>query len=644
MEGRENLEVKEFIIDYASSNLDGCSLFSDTFGEGFAKKRLSKNIKKVYTNAKSQNRAGICDIDKESITIYKGEEEGLILTVEDVKSDKELSETSGHEAVHAVLRRTQKECEEQNIKMGTGMLEIYHDGTELGRGLNEGLTNWIWGKTGNKTTTYHILTGRIELLELAIGQENVMQFGKGNIRQNIADKLKMTEIDTVNIIGIGDDIYRYERRKEQLKRIIAALKNRTRDDEPSKFLDKQELMQELSGDYGAYFTLLHQNEAPINGTIEDQINYFLNLSSYQDKFLQKYMAEFNEIVVSKYFTHEMENLRSVSGIGLKTMERLDRINFLLGNIREKDMGPQVKEFKKFYSEMEQQVFDGVVDMAKKDLKEGRLTGKRIAELERLTNRGRLGKEPIYVADRRFIDEIAGIVNPKKREAVSELLCNLISKGEVEDASEYEIETINTGEKKVYLYKKSGEVVSIFDDYYMGQLESSNNEEEMFQFTVELNENMQDIIASFNKLSDSVLSKDSDADIKILNRLISIHTRNEDQYYYIQHNNIVRVKKERRKSENVNVASEKENALVVQNNGILDRIQRAIRAKFDNIRKNISGQGHENIEANIRKRENEFKVYISDMSNYAKRDDNTNLPYSGEKQFDREADKEYDEEI
>lgn len=62
---------------------------------------------------------------------------------------------------------------------------------EIGRGLNEGLTNWIVRKTGLPTNGYRTLTNFMEELELAIGEDNVMEMGKGNLCERIPKLLKI---------------------------------------------------------------------------------------------------------------------------------------------------------------------------------------------------------------------------------------------------------------------------------------------------------------------------------------------------------------------------------------------------------------------------------------------------------------------
>ncbi len=81
------------------------------------------------------------------------------------------------------LKEPKKNVKKNNIEDGTGVLEFYNNRQELGRGFNEGLTEWICQKAGYGEKSYPAEKDIIKILELALGEETVMKFCKGDIRE-----------------------------------------------------------------------------------------------------------------------------------------------------------------------------------------------------------------------------------------------------------------------------------------------------------------------------------------------------------------------------------------------------------------------------------------------------------------------------
>lgn len=74
------------------------------------------------------------------------------------------------------------------------MDEVYLDGKQVGIGLNEGLTEWICQKAGYGCVSYFSEYNIVRLLELDIGEENVMRLAQGNINGS-AEQLLGLEIE-----------------------------------------------------------------------------------------------------------------------------------------------------------------------------------------------------------------------------------------------------------------------------------------------------------------------------------------------------------------------------------------------------------------------------------------------------------------
>lgn len=153
-----NPEVKEYLIKFVIDTLENCDLFVKTFGSGFAESRLNDNLREVYTNEKSSTSSGYYDFADKSITLCESGVDDKLLAPEDIDSSENKKATILHEAIHAILRKLKEECEEIGVVDVTGIMESYKDDSELGRGLNEGLTNWIVEKAGLKPNGYETLT------------------------------------------------------------------------------------------------------------------------------------------------------------------------------------------------------------------------------------------------------------------------------------------------------------------------------------------------------------------------------------------------------------------------------------------------------------------------------------------------------
>ena len=161
----ENPNIRAYLYKRIPQEFNNNPLFVNVFGKDFARKRLKSNVLAVYTNEQiGRLRAnGYQQISDKSIVLCKSGPDGALLTPADIENDPLLKELSLHECIHAILTRTKEECAKLNIVGGTGLLKTFksiEDGKyyEIGRGLNEGYTEWICEKLGHQTYSYDTLT------------------------------------------------------------------------------------------------------------------------------------------------------------------------------------------------------------------------------------------------------------------------------------------------------------------------------------------------------------------------------------------------------------------------------------------------------------------------------------------------------
>ena len=213
----ENQEIRQYLINFVEKTLNGCETFSKVYGKDFVRKRLEKNLEKVYTDISSSNsNTALYDMDNSCITIFSVNNSVKSLTVADIENNKKLKHLILHESIHAIFRRTKEECQEFGIEDGTGILEFYNNGQELGRGFNEGLTEWICQKAGYGEQSYDSEKNIIKILELAIWEEAVMRLAKGDIRGNVAKILQMKKVECLQLMALVDNIYQNERKIHEI--------------------------------------------------------------------------------------------------------------------------------------------------------------------------------------------------------------------------------------------------------------------------------------------------------------------------------------------------------------------------------------------------------------------------------------------
>lgn len=256
----ENEEIRNYIIQFVEDTLNSCEAFTNVYGKDFVKNRLKLNLDKVIIDVSTDNsNTGFYDMDSSNIILFLNGISGQTITIEDIKNNKKLQHSILHESIHAIFKRTKEECEHYGIESGTGILEFYKNGTELGRGLNEGLTEWICQKAGYGNSAYMSEKNIVRMIELAIGEESVMKLANGHIKGNIANLLQMTEQECVrNLIHI-DNINRIE----------------------------------------------------MNPNLED----------YEAK-LDKSITDFETIIFEKYFREEIENLQNSQELSAEDVSRL----------------------------------------------------------------------------------------------------------------------------------------------------------------------------------------------------------------------------------------------------------------------------------------------------------------------------------
>lgn len=364
----ESKELKEYLIKFAVSKLEDFDLFTKTFGKGFVKRRLYFNLDKVYIGKKEEKvSSGYYEIENLSITLDSLLEEKLELTSKDIENDTKLQAYSLHELIHAILTKTKLECKLNGIENGTGIFEKDNKGNQLGRGLNEGLTNWICEKVNLQTYTYKNLTNFVKLLELAIGEKRVIKFGKGNIRKNVAKQLKMTPFQTTRMLSIADDVYRVEDRINKIEYILQVLNDYSRIDTFSdEEKDKIEKEYQKVISYPLYISLFKSEEWKwaikerlYSENLKDQKTFLKRKIEDENELLGQDMNEFQEMVFCKYFKKMVDECVKMQEIPFSKMKVLDELYKLINVYNQaENENLEIARFKEQYNSL-QTIYDSV---------------------------------------------------------------------------------------------------------------------------------------------------------------------------------------------------------------------------------------------------------------------------------------------
>ena len=79
---------------------------------------------------------------------------------------------------------------------------------------------------GYETIAYPELTDLVRMIEIAIGTENTMKLGKGNIYKRITEIMNMTDTELMIFLASCDNVYIYDSEIRNLKRIRDVLQNK----------------------------------------------------------------------------------------------------------------------------------------------------------------------------------------------------------------------------------------------------------------------------------------------------------------------------------------------------------------------------------------------------------------------------------
>ena len=566
----ENPNVRAYLYKRIPQEFNNNPLFVNVFGKDFVRKRLKSNVLAVYTNEQiGRLRAnGYQQISDKSIVLCKSGPERALLTPEDIENDPQLKELSLHECIHAILTRTKEECAKLNIVSGTGLLKTFksiEDGKyyEIGRGLNEGYTEWLCEKLGHKTYAYGTLTNFVRLLETARGTESIMALGTGNL----IEALDMPIEDVNTLLSIADSIYNTEDKINLYNDMAYAMNS------DNEYLSDEEInrKKQLRYEYGSEIESLRGDVAFLSWAKDNHkdisddslIEYIDNVTIpnlHESRDLLS--VRFESLVIERYFLQDLNTVFEEEIISEENLNKVEKIVNLLesNNISSKS----------------QDLCDGmtaVITARKfKDLKVRFIKQMAKEEAEKYNNddlslRAFVSKAKNCIGNSNeyreiLMDTLINSVDIRHKDALRDTISAALDAHDdstlFKNISEAEIYSING------IDKYGEEVISsavytpghLFDKYESEQTLDRHSEEKFrFDYTANSGEDLQKVVRQFEKLRAQIFMEHPNATIHVAQRTIVVDTGKTPIFYSVVDDEIIPM--EITKREKMHCAPDKE---------------------------------------------------------------------------------------
>lgn len=583
----ENPNLEKFIKNFVVNALENCNDFVKVYKKGFARRKIEDNVKHVFSNEYSKSNLGYHKSNESSITICSNKRDEPLLTPKDVCNDEDKLTTILHESIHAILTKDEQYCKKHDIVSGSGMFEICKTG-ESGRGLNEGLTNWICREAGHYTITYPELTNLVFELELAIGTEKVMKLGKGDLKKNVPQLLGMNKAECKAFIDETDEIcYNYYKLVD-ISVLISILKKYLDNKDNKTFEEQQKGIlkeaQELKVD-DKYSLLIEEiKNSHVENSIKNQIS-LLN-DAMKELFEEEagMIKDTESRIFTKYFEKEWNEILKSQQIAKKDFIKFRDLNALM--YKENGLNEDASEYS---SERFQRQFEIAKKLYLNELiknsaiyyNSGKLTLERAKNL--IDNATEIGENE----RNHMIENLSVIIAKDNAVAAQKLMEYLVDKNKIEDINQYEIYYAKAGKSNIQLFAKNKKIEFTSNSISRKNIKAKDiieNPNGIFEFTLALNENDKNIIKEFLQIKERIEKQNPDANIEIFDRTIVVDYGYKKNIYFIENGMVLPAEIENMEPIRIGFQTDKRKLLPVkyQKRNFFDRIIQKIR---DNILKN-----------------------------------------------------------
>lgn len=326
----ENEQLKENIINSVSQILNQCKVFTKVFGKGFAKRQLKQNIEtvEIIRNRKIGTSGNYNDEKNQIVLTYLTSRK-----INSIKMDQDemLKRIRIHEGIHAVLKKSKNECKRYGIIRGNGTMFVLPDGSEYGRGLDEGLSNWLAEKAGIPMKNYSRLKKVVKILEMAVGEKNIMKMAKGNPRKSIPKTLGISQEESMGFLKNLDKIWLLEKEVDYIEDVMQILeKYKSREQfDPAEQEEIKAMYQTIIQDK-RYHIILSEAQKTVDKTetVEEKIQFFMEKRQEKEEELKQDTEDFLEFAFEQYFDEKVDEIlekKRISYSEIKQMKRLRKL-------------------------------------------------------------------------------------------------------------------------------------------------------------------------------------------------------------------------------------------------------------------------------------------------------------------------------
>lgn len=537
---KNNSELKPYVEKFIIEKLENCELFVKTFGKGYAKERLRMNFKRLYTDATDEKCSGLYTFDAKSITLFYKGTDGNLLSYKDIENDYNIKSTVLHEGVHAVFNKNRREAKALKALNVSGIHHIFSNRHELGRGLNEGFTNWVCLRAGINTSSYRELTNIVNLLEIAVGEEKIMQFGKGDIKRGLPTLLNMPLEECVNLLSKCDSLYNYNDKASDY-RIAAALLFKEIEDKKENPDDTKQPSNELNNNYlyrtlsknSEYLEFAKSHNLDPNSD-ENKLEFLEQKYTFYKKQAKQAEIEVHSFIISKYFMKELDALLNKESCSFEEYIKYDNFSFLIRTNSETD-NEIIKQFSEKRKLLMEKFEEKKMSEFKNSLENGEISVQELKVCNYLS--GRNGRNQ----STEFKTYVSEKLMPENPEVYKFFLDRLNLSASIEKVFDYnflELETESGKKTNLFFDEKQGYhfTRNLKGNKTFQADEELENPEELFQMTMEFSQDFQKIVSNFMKLKDSISQKNPTAKIQIVNDVVLVTgNENEISYYVIEGN-------------------------------------------------------------------------------------------------------------
>lgn len=556
----ENEQLKQSIIAFTIKNLGNCKLFTNNVGnKQFIINQLQNNLKTAYyTKIDDCDYSGKYNIENKSIIInnYK---------------TRDLEKTKLHEAIHCIL------AEESKESIRTGIL-IALESLEIGRGLNEGLTEWIVEKCGLISSAYETEKSIVDQLELCVGENKVMKLANGDIKKQIPKMLKMSQYELKVFLRQVDILYELGDTSRKQERIISRLYKKNIKNNK----DESNIDDGLSQDYfynseitgPMYKKFLSQNQLENNES--SQLQYFRNRvkESYLD--INNLKDQIGNKIFMKYLEKEFHSLENTKKLTIKQskkyIQKYDKYFAIAYSARLREFDDDIAHSELKYlrkklkntdtlncAELETRIYaltkyinvrrnlcEPILKETINKIKKEKISKKELADDLRL------------IQSKELIKKVAEQILPQNSPNI-EKMCELLKqKRFVENLSDANFITLDTnGNKRQLCVSNENKEITIDD--------ANKNKRKLIGFTIEMGCSFEKMINNASSLLDNVKATNPNAKIAILNDTIMVKTNGIQEFYTFEHETIKKADIVHKEKANITFNDEK--ALTVQNGNI-----------------------------------------------------------------------------